>query len=211
MPMIASKTTLLAYAGFSVYFGLFLVQKIAPNFAGTTLAFLLALSVFITLPTLVLLAVWSAGALVRERLFKKPMGRFSRSAGRIASAGIVTCAGFLLIGGLIATPLPSGSYDSPFNRELWLEPASTRYVKGGITPRQKMLGDVISKLPGKNRAELEMMLGPSPKTGYFEESGRDLLYLTGPQRDTFFSIDSEWLLIWLDENGVYKRHAVVAD
>lgn len=46
---------------------------------------------------------------------------------------------------------------------------------------------------------------------YFQSTGRDLIYITGPERDSLFGIDSEWLLIWLDENGIYKRHAIVTD
>lgn len=55
------------------------------------------------------------------------------------------------------------------------------------------------------------MLGTSLDTPYFQSTGRDLIYVTGPERDSLFSIDSEWLLIWVDENGIYKRHAVVTD
>jgi hypothetical protein len=35
--------------------------------------------------------------------------------------------------------------------------------------------------------------------------------MTGPERDTPFSIDSEWLLIWLDENERFQRCAIYRD
>ncbi|MDD2990459.1 MAG: hypothetical protein PHI64_16080 [Zoogloea sp.] len=63
----------------------------------------------------------------------------------------------------------------------------------------------------KSRDEIESMLGPSMDTPYFQSTGRDLIYATGPQRDSVFGLDSEWLLIWLDEQGAYKRHAIVTD
>jgi len=107
--------------------------------------------------------------------------------------------------------LPTGSYDKQFDREAWLDPESANYAAGDITPRQKMLADVVKRLPGQTHAELENMLGPTLDTPYFKSTGRDLIYVTGPERDSLFGIDSEWLLIWVDENGIYKRHAIVTD
>lgn len=206
-----SRTVWFAFASFALYFGLFLVQKIAPNFGATTFAFILTLSLLIVVPILVLLAVWGAVALVRERLRNKPMSAWSRAAGHIALAGIAACAASLVLGSLLPNSLPSGSYDKTFDRGAWLDPASVSHVEGDITPRQKMLADVVSKLPGQNKSTLEVMLGPSLDTGYFKDSGRDLIYITGHQRDSVFAIDSEWLLIWLDEKGIYERHAIVTD
>jgi hypothetical protein len=74
-----------------------------------------------------------------------------------------------------------------------------------------MLADVIKQLPGKNRTEIENMLGPSLDSSYFKSTGRNLIYVTGPERDSFIGIDSEWLLIWVDENGIYQRHMVTTD
>lgn len=206
-----SRTAWFSFAIFSLYFGSFLVQKVAPNFGATMFAFLLKLSLLIVVPILVLLAVWGAVSLARARLQNKTMSAWSRTAGHIALAGIAACAAALVLGSLLPNSLPSGSYDKAFDRGVWLDPASASDVNENITPRQKMLADVVSKLPSQNRSALEMMLGTSLDTGYFKESGRDLIYLTGPQRDSFFGIDSEWLLIWLDENGIYKRHAIVSD
>ena len=74
-----------------------------------------------------------------------------------------------------------------------------------------MLGAMVKKLPGRSRAEIEQILDPSPDTPYFKSIGRDLIYLTGPERNSFISIDSEWLLIWVDKQGIYERHAIVSD
>jgi len=60
-----------------------------------------------------------------------------------------------------------------------------------------MLVDVVKNiLPGRTRAEIEEILGPSLETSYFKSTGRDLIYGLGPQRDSYFSIDSEWLLTY---------------
>ena len=118
---------------------------------------------------------------------------------------------FMVLANVLPSQLPSGSYDKQFDHEVWLDPESTNYTAGDITSRQKMLADVVKRLPGHSRAELENMLGPTLDTPYFKSTGRDLIYITGPERDSLFGIDSEWLLIWVDENGTYKRHDIVTD
>ena len=55
------------------------------------------------------------------------------------------------------------------------------------------------------------MLGPSLDTRYVASSGRDLIYLLGPERDSMFGVDSEWLLIWLDGSGRFERYQVWTD
>jgi hypothetical protein len=108
--------------------------------------------------------------------------------------------------------LPTGSHLRSFDRAGWQDAGSADYVAGDITPRQKMLGDVVeSVLPGRSRAELEKILGPSLETAYFRSSGRDLIYVLGPQRDSYLAIDSEWLLIWLDKDGRFRRYAIATD
>jgi len=75
-----------------------------------------------------------------------------------------------------------------------------------------MLADVVkSVLPGRTRVELEEILGASLETPYFKSSGRDLIYVLGPQRDSYFTIDSEWLLIWLDKDGRFERYTIAND
>jgi hypothetical protein len=75
-----------------------------------------------------------------------------------------------------------------------------------------MLGGVVRDvLPGSHRSEIEQALGPSLDTAYFASTDRDLIYLLGPERSLFFGIDSEWLLIWLDESGHFERFAVTVD
>ena len=109
--------------------------------------------------------------------------------------------------------LPSGSNLQRFDRATWQDSHSADYVPKDITPRQKMLGDVVANvLPGRSRPELERLLGPSLDTPYFKSTGRDLIYVLGPQRDNYFApIDFEWLLIWLDENGRFARYAIAVD
>jgi hypothetical protein len=99
-----------------------------------------------------------------------------------------------------------------FEPVVWQDPSSSEYVRGDITPRQKMLGSVVCRLnPTQDRRQLEALLGPSLDTPYFESTGRDLVYILGPERDSFFRIDSEWLLIWLDGSNHFERYAIYTD
>lgn len=205
------RTWWVAFIGFALYFGIFLIPKIIPKFGSTSFIFFLGLLLVLILPLLVLFALWSGVALVISSIRKHPMGQRSKKAGQVSLAGLSMFVAFLFLANVLPSPLPTGSYDKKFDQTVWLEPKSADYIDGDITPRQKMLADVIKQLPGKNRTEIENMLGLSLDSSYFKSTGRDLIYVTGPQRDSLFAIDSEWLLIWVDEHGIYKRHAIASD
>jgi hypothetical protein len=196
---------------FSIYFGILLIPKVYPAFGGSLGAFLHVLSLLLVAPIVLVLVVWSVGTVLISRLREQPVGKASRVIGHVAFAAVLCFAGFLVASHFIPGSLPSGSHLSAFDRSIWLDPESAEYIEGDITPRQKMLGEVVASLPGRNRQELEQMLGPSLETGYFQSSGRDLIYVTGPQRDSFVVIDSEWLLLWLDDTGRFERYAIVSD
>ena len=55
------------------------------------------------------------------------------------------------------------------------------------------------------------MLGRSVDTSYFQSTGRDLINALEPQRDSYYAIDSEWLLIWLDDSGYFDRYDIYTD
>src|SRR3989442_5413416 len=140
--------------------------------------------------------------------------RPDRATARTSWSG-ASLASFTLALGLaraLPRPLPTGSHLERFDRAVWHDPRSADYVPGDVTPRQKMLADVVkSVLPGRTRVELEEILGASLETPYFKSSGRDLIYVLGPQRDSYFTIDSEWLLIWLDKDGRFERYTIAND
>lgn len=66
-------------------------------------------------------------------------------------------------------------------------------------------------LPAKTRNEVERLLGPSLVTPYFKGTKRDLIYFLGPERSSYFKIDSEWLLIWLDAQGRFDHYRMSTD
>jgi len=209
---MTSRTCRISLLGFFSYFSmLLLTPKAFPAFGASAIHFLLILSSMVLMPVLAIAAAWTIGALITAKLDRHPMGATSRTVGHITLAGFGSFATCLALASSLPSALPTGSYDNPFNRTLWLDASFATDPPGQATPRQKMLGAAIAQLPRKSRDEIESMLGPSMNTPYFQSTGRDLIYATGPQRDSVFGLDSEWLLIWLDEQGAYKRHAIVTD
>lgn len=74
-----------------------------------------------------------------------------------------------------------------------------------------MVDDVMRNvLPGRTRQQIEEALGPSLTTEYFKSTGRDLIYILGPERG-FIGVDSEWLLIWVDAKGHFLRAKLATD
>ena len=199
-------------AALAAYFGLALVPKWWPGFGGTLTFFVYFLSIPVVLLVLLGLAVWGVVGAIVSRI----RGRSLR--GRHRALVILPLTGFLMFGSVILLApairgaLPTGSYLLEFDAAVWQDPSSAEFVEGDITPRQKMLGSLVESLaPGQGRAELEALLGPSLETPYFASTGRHLIYVLGPERDAFFGLDSEWLLIWLDASGHFVRYRISTD
>lgn len=127
-----------------------------------------------------------------------------------ALVSFITIALALAVVGLNGSGLPAGSDASHFDSALWRNPeAKSMSGKNGITPRQAMLADLTTKvLPGKSRAEIVELLGEPANVKRF---GADLIYVTGIERGGFLSLGSEWLLIFFDEKGVFKRYSIAND
>lgn len=99
---------------------------------------------------------------------------------------------------------PANDYISkPFDNKLWL----TETYK-----RTEIIDDLIESklLDHKSKADIIHLLGhPLDSCGYFVSTGRDMIYHLGAERHPF-GVDSEWLLIWL-ENDTVKKYEVRAD
>ncbi len=107
---------------------------------------------------------------------------------------------------------PTGSNLMEFNPDVWKTEKAQVWPGNGPSTREKMLKDLVKNvLPGKSRTEIETLLGPSLETDYFQSIDKDLIYYMGPERDNYMALDSEWLLIWLDENGIFQRYKIVND
>ncbi len=194
------------------YFGFGLVPEWLPWIMHTGPYLFYELSFPVVLLALFFLA-WRGGA---GLLCTQPIGASAVSRYRffliLGAAGIISFAVSVGLDRVISGGLPSGSHIQEFDSAIWQNPESAGYIKEDITPRQKMLGDVVARiLPRRGRGQLEEFLGPSLDTRYFASSGRDMIYTLGPMRDSLFSLDSEWLLIWLDDKGKFKRYEIHGD
>ncbi|HKQ35201.1 MAG TPA: hypothetical protein VJT11_07865 [Nitrospiraceae bacterium] len=193
-----------------LYFGIFLVPKVSPSFGESAVFFTYFFSLFVVLGILALIGVWGTIGIVRSRLHREQVRSRHKFLVLYSVLGFV-CFGFVIALGLvIPRPLPSGSDQLKLDSSLWIRPESSRFVEGDITPRQKMLGDAVAALPGKTKSEIEALLGPSLETPYFADTGRDMIYMLGPERD-YLAMDSDWLLIWLDGNGQFVRYKIASD
>jgi hypothetical protein len=76
--------------------------------------------------------------------------------------------------------------------------------------RLRMVDDLIDngQLRGASRDEVIRLLGPPDKTEYFKEWG--MVYWLGPERGAF-RIDSEWLVVRLDDHDVVTEIRIVRD
>lgn len=108
--------------------------------------------------------------------------------------------------------LPYGSHEKPFDDVLWKSPQGLEADAAHITPRQKMLGDLVDKhLIGKSRKEIIAILGePSTKMDP-DGAGPALSYPTGIERGSYMRIDSEWLLIYFDSSDKAIRYKIAVD
>jgi hypothetical protein len=197
---------------FVVYLGLLLIPEWRPGIMATAPYFLYLLTLPITFVALLIVACWGTVGLLLARRRHSAAQPNHRAMLIASAAGLLLFAVVYALSGGIRGPLPAGSHLLKFDSVRWRQAASSESPHGDISVRQKMLGDVVSHvLPGHGRQELEQLLGPSLDTAYFADSGRDLIYLLGRERGSLFAIDSEWLLIWLDERGRVKGYQIRTD
>jgi len=108
--------------------------------------------------------------------------------------------------------LPDGSHKRPFDEVLWRSAQGLEQDKASITPRQKMLGDLVAKnLLGKTRTEVIALLGDPSNKMDPDGPGPALSYPTGFERGSYIRIDSEWLLIYFNSAGKMARYEIGVD
>ena len=108
--------------------------------------------------------------------------------------------------------LPKGSYDLSFNSELWKDESSLVFDDSFITMRQKMLGDLVENhLLGRTNIELVSLLGVPADKMDPDGEGASLSYPTGPQRDSYITIDYEWLIVEFNEKDLAYKYSIRSD
>ncbi len=122
----------------------------------------------------------------------------------------------VVFSGCSKSRLPNGSDELRFTSDIWKDESSAQSLdtEALISTREMMLADLVANvLPGKTAAEIEALLGPTLDTEYFASMDKDYIYYMGPERSgsSFMAIDSEWLLIWVGEDGRFARYSIVND
>lgn len=197
--------------GFSLYFLLQLAWAARPGLLPGPLAFALELS----LPVVVLMLVWfllrGFAAFLHARFRKQAVSADGQRAMRNGLYGLAPALVYALLLPWVTPALPSGSDLAAFDRQAWRDEAATRSARDDITPRQKMLADVVAKLDGMTRDEVIALLGRPPDLRWGKRNPDDLVYPLGLERDTFFGVDMESLRIHFDRQGVHAGHELIAD
>ncbi|MFC1617252.1 hypothetical protein ACFL2K_03430 [Candidatus Margulisiibacteriota bacterium] len=160
-------------------------------------------SILLFLPIIGILGILaSIYILIKRFLFKKKKHIIATAFLIMFITTIISFPPFFIAYKYLPIALPSGSHKMKFESNSWKN----------YKNRQLMLKDLVKKvLPNKNQKEIIAILGTSLKTDYFRYFDKDFIYFTGPQRDSFFALDSEWLLIWVDEKGIFKKYQIVND
>ena len=104
----------------------------------------------------------------------------------------------------------SATKELKFDYNIWQDPESYHYQKDDITDRQKMLNSVLDLIQGKSKSEIIGLIGEGLDTAYFISTERDLIYILGPER-SYTGIDSEWLLLWFDEDKMLLKYEITTD
>ncbi|RSD28731.1 hypothetical protein [Mesobacillus subterraneus] len=89
-----------------------------------------------------------------------------------------------------------------FDQEQWLSQPAER-----VEMVDNLLAEV--QLKGMSREKIISLLGETEEEGYFKEENNFVYYL-GDERG-FISIDSEWLVIWFDNNDRVNEYEIKAD
>lgn len=207
---VSYPRTLIAI-GFSLYFLLQLAWAAMPGMLPALLEFALELS----LPLVVLLVGWfllrGVFAFGYARLRHEAVSPAGQRAMRNGLYGLAPALLYALLLPWVTPTLPSGSDLARFDRQAWMDEAATRSVREDITPRQKMLADVIQRLEGLTRDEVIALLGQPPELRWGKRNPDDLVYPLGPERDTFFGLDMESLRIHFDGQGIHAGHELITD
>jgi len=200
----------IAPACVAAYFELVLVPNVLPGLRPTGLFLAYGLSLLVMVVLLVPVGVWGGVGLLYASVRGRPPRPRHRAYLLVGCVALVSFHLAFSLRDALPRALPAGSHLQRFDRAVWQDPRSVNPVPGDVTPRQKMLADVVKRvLPGRTRADLEEILGPSRETRFKSSSGCDLVYKLGPQRDSYIATDpDEWLLICLDKDGRFERYRI---
>lgn len=187
-----------------LYFGFMAVPQWFRPFSPQFLVWIVALPIIVI--ALIVVGVWGIVGMWRTQNNKAQPNPRHRFFVHLAGAGLL----WFGVSIALARETHFRYNHQPFRSAVWRDPDSARYVSYDLTPRQRMLDDLVKNvLPGSTKDEIETLLGEPARTNYFSSTDQDLIYLLGAERGV--GVDSEWLLIWFDDTGTFERYEIVTD
>ena len=202
------KTIILSISGAAIFSFPYILQEQSAAFKNSDLGFGYSLIFMVIFFAVFIGCAFSVIAIVVSIIKKQKTGKLYISLIVI----FITFFFNMLLAVFLKPDLPAGSDLQSFNSKAWKSEQATFPDENGISPRQKMLKDLVTNvLPGKTRADINELLGPSLKIEYFKSEKNDFVYSMGIERDAYLKVDSEWLLIFLNEKGTYRSFRLAND
>jgi len=206
--VLASKWLFLTGIGLSCALALALPALDPSSSTLSDIAFLLVITTGAVAYVFALFILWLVFEFFLSRVRRRKMVPRSTHLGLVCLAGLC-----IIVGTHYLEPerLGPAAYDSPFDRNAWLAPGSDQEINGNSSHRSKMLGDLVKRLRGQSRSEVEELLGAPFEPRYFRSPKSHLVYRIGPFEIDSNVVVSELLVIWFDEASIYRKCTVVVD
>ncbi|MDP2160605.1 MAG: hypothetical protein Q8K02_09000 [Flavobacterium sp.] len=212
--MLKDNIKIIAVAFFStfLYFAPVFLKYIIPlNYFSGIIGFCYFISLVATHIALTIIGILALSFVIYKATQKQKQGKIVLFIAASFCSMVLLTSQNILLKKIILGDLPVGSNLLKFDTNKW-KGNSSLDTTNDISRRGMMLKDVVQNvLPGKNKKEIEELLGPSLETNYFKDVEKDMIYFLDTERTSIFNIDSEWLLIWLDKNGKFDGYKIVND
>ena len=108
----------------------------------------------------------------------------------------------------ISALLDDGVDQIPFVSNVW---KNTPAVFSHDSVRLRMIDDFLEghSIVGMSRGEVILLIGEPDQTEYFKSY--DMVYMLGQETDSYFAMDSQWLVLDLNDSERVVSYDIVVD
>jgi outer membrane protein assembly factor BamE (lipoprotein component of BamABCDE complex) len=188
-----------------IYFGSTTIPEWFYRFLPLSLVWLL-FSIVVA-ATLILIGVWGIIGFLQSKVSKRQV------TSKHVSFVQISVAGLLAFGVSIAIANQTYFFyaHQKFNSGIWQDSNSISHIGEELTQRQRMVDDVVENiLPGKNKDEIEALLGKPLYTSRNVQNKFYLNYKVGPEfESTILPTEPQYLLIFFDDSGNFTEYAII--